>query len=265
MQHAITLGGTLLVILLVAGIIAFLIVFNHRHWKYKKEKLSLQKQFEQSLLQTQIEIQSQTLKTISQEIHDNVGQVLSLAKLNLGTILVDESFQNQKKLEDTRNLVGKAISDLRDLSRSLYGNKIAELGLAEAIENEMAILQNSGNFNTQVVESGQRFRLDPQKEMIIFRMFQEGLQNAIKHSKAANISVRLSYQPEEFNLKIEDDGVGFDQQNLSESNSGMGLLSLAQRAALIQAIFSLHSAEDKGTEINISLRQSIAETQKIYG
>ena len=81
----------------------------------------MQSQFQQSLLQTQLEIQEQTLKNISEEIHDNVGQVLSLAKLNLFT------FENDKepKLQSTTNLVSKAINDLRNLSRSMHGDIIA--------------------------------------------------------------------------------------------------------------------------------------------
>jgi len=96
----------------------------------------MKSQFEQELLQTQIEIQEQTLKTISQEIHDNVGQVLSLAKLNLNTFEANP----EGKLKNTKELVSKAINDLRDLSRSLHGEKIGEIGLQEAIVNELKIL-----------------------------------------------------------------------------------------------------------------------------
>jgi signal transduction histidine kinase len=94
-----------------------------------KENLLLQAKFQQALLQTQIEIQEQTLTTISQEIHDNIGQVLSLAKLNLNTLQPDE----HEKLKDTKMLVSKAINDLRDLSRSMHGDKIADLGLQKPL------------------------------------------------------------------------------------------------------------------------------------
>jgi two-component system, NarL family, sensor kinase len=249
MQSAFTIGGTILVITLVAGIVAFLFIFSNRNWKHQREKQLLQTQFQQALLQTQIEIQSQTLQTISQEIHDNVGQVLSLVKLNLSTLKPEE----EKKLLDTKQLVSKAINDLRDLSRSLYGNKIAELGLPDAIDNELKILQNSGQFKTSFKTEGQRFKLEPQKEMVLYRMLQESLNNAIKHSKAQNISVVLNYSAGLFELTITDDGVGFDTHHLPVTESGMGLKSMQSRAALIGAQFFVESSKNNGTSINIKL------------
>lgn len=210
-------------------------------------------QFQQELLQTQIEIQQQTLKTISQEIHDNVGQVLSLAKLNLGTLKDTESAFNETKINNTRQLVSKAINDLRDLSRSLYGNKIAELGLADAIDNEMQILQNSGLFKTSFKIIGEAFKLEPQKEMVIYRMLQESMNNAIKHSKAQHIDVVLKYDTGRFNLSITDDGVGFDTDDLQQSQPGMGLKSMKNRAALVGGKVSVMSSPGKGTTVSVDL------------
>ena len=205
--------GTIIVIFFVAFVVMLSYLFTTKKNKLIQEKQLMKTQFEQELLQTQIEIQSQTLQTISQEIHDNVGQVLSLAKLNLGTIEVPENTSNQTKINDTKQLVSKAINDLRDLSRSLYGNKIAELGLADAIDNELRILQNSGQFKTSFKKTGEPFKLEPQKEMVVYRMLQESLNNAIKHSKAQNIDVILKYETGGFRLSMTDDGIGFDLQN----------------------------------------------------
>ena len=221
------------------------------------EKNKLQSKFQQELLQTQIEIQSQTLKTISQEIHDNVGQVLSLAKLNLGTFEDTESVINQTKINNTKQLVSKAINDLRDLSRSLYGNKIAELGLADAIDNELKILQNSGQFKTSFKVVGEPFKLEAQKEMVVYRMLQESLNNAIKHSKAQNINVVLKFDTGLFRLTITDDGVGFDSRNLPSANLGMGLKSMQNRAAMIGGVYSIISVIKKGTKITIEIKGTV--------
>lgn len=204
--------------------------------------------FKQQLLRTQLEIQEQTLKTISEEIHDNVGQVLSLAKLNLNTF---ES-NPQKKLTDTKELISKAINDLRDLSRSMHGDRIAELGLQQSLADELQILQNSGEFETHLNISGEYYKLPPQKEMVLFRMVQEALNNAIKHAKAKNIRLLLQYRPDIFNLTIEDDGAGFDTA-ITQNKNGIGLKSMQNRAQLIGATCTLHSSPDKGTSITIEL------------
>ena len=245
--------GTIIVIFFVAFVVMLSYLFTTKKNKLIQEKQLMKTQFEQELLQTQIEIQSQTLQTISQEIHDNVGQVLSLAKLNLGTIEVPENTSNQTKINDTKQLVSKAINDLRDLSRSLYGNKIAELGLADAIDNELKILQNSGQFKTSFKKTGEPFKLEPQKEMVVYRMLQESLNNAIKHSKAQNIDVVLKYETGGFRLRMTDDGIGFDTSIQPATQLGMGLKSMQNRAALIGAKLSVLSSKNNGTSINIEL------------
>jgi len=230
-------------------------LYRSRRQKYLKEKELLHTQFQQELLQTQIEIQEQTLKTISQEIHDNVGQVLSLAKLNLNTFENTESAYNQTKINDTKQLVSKAINDLRDLSRSLHGDRIAELGLHEAIANELKILRNTGQYQTLLRIKGESYKLEPQKEMVLFRIFQEAFHNAEKHAKAKNINVQMVYDTTGFKLLIEDDGVGFDTSALQPGQSGIGLKSMQNRAALIGGTLSINSSPGNGTRITIEIKK----------
>ncbi len=213
----------------------------------------MKSQFRQELLQTQLEIQEQTLKTISEEIHDNVGQVLSLAKLNLNTVVNINDEQAQLKIDSTKNLVSKAINDLRNLSRSLHGERIGEIGLQEAISNELKIVQNTGHFKTDLKITGQVYKLDPQKEMVLFRIVQEALHNAVKHSNAAHLIVLMKYNAADFTLTISDDGIGFQPDQLAASKAGIGLKSMQNRAALIGAAFSLQSSKNKGTSIIIEL------------
>lgn len=246
--YFIIFSGLLLFIILSVFIIYF---FRSNTINIKKsviEKERLKFEFQQQLLQTQLEIQEQTLKTISEEIHDNVGQVLSLAKLNLNT------FENnpEKKLADTKELISKAINDLRDLSRSMHGDRIAELGLQQSLADELQILQNSGEFETHVNISGQHYKLSPQQEMVIFRIVQEALNNAIKHAKAKNISLHINYQLQLFTLTVEDDGTGFDTIAM-QNKKGIGLKSMQNRAQLIGATCTLQSSDKKGTAITIEL------------
>ena len=245
--------ATIVLLIFTFGIITLFMRYQKRHNQFINEKKRLELNFQQELLQTQIEIQEQTLKTISQEIHDNIGQVLSLAKLNLNTFEGIESDTNQTKINDTKNLVSKAINDLRDLSRSLHGDKIAELGLQESVENELKILQNTGQFTTHFKVTGSPAKMEPQKEMVLFRILQEGLNNAVKHSKAKNITVQMDYQPEKFCLTIADDGVGFDKAALTAATTGIGLTSMKSRAALIGGTFSIDSVLNNNTTICVSI------------
>lgn len=212
----------------------------------------------QALLQTQLEIQEQTLKTISQEIHDNVGQVLSLAKLNLNTLDIEGGVNKEQKIESSINLVGKAINDLRDLSRSLNGDKIADLGLEDAVDNELKIIQNTGQFITHLVISGEPYQLLPQNEMVLFRIVQESLNNVVKHSKAKNIRIEILYELAAFKMAINDDGEGFEASHLEATETGIGLTNMKNRASLIGALFSIQSAPGKGSSVFIQLPQATA-------
>jgi two-component system, NarL family, sensor kinase len=247
----------LFILLMVIFVIVFVFIYYRRQRKHSKEKQLLKFEHSQSLLQTQLEIQEQTLRTISQEIHDNVGQVLSLAKLNLNTLDIEGGINKEQKIESSIQLVSKAINDLRDLSRSLNGDKIADLGLQDAIDNELKIIQNTGQFKTQLLVTGEPYKLLPQNEMVLFRIVQESLNNVVKHSKAKTIVVDMEYAAQHFRLAITDDGAGFDALHLEAMDTGIGLNNMKNRASLIGALFSIQSAPDSGTSVMIELPHSI--------
>lgn len=237
--------------------VVFLVyLYNKRQKTFRVEKELLQSQHQQSLLQTQIEIQEQTLLHISQEIHDNIGQVLSLAKLNLATFPALEDEQLQLKIGDTKQLVSKAIVDLRDLSRSMHGDRIAAIGLHQAIEDELKFIHNSKQFFTHFTTAGEPFKLDAQKEMVLFRMIQETLNNSIKHAKANTIEIVLEYHFPKLTITVADDGIGFDPTTLSQQQKGIGLGSMQQRAALIGAHQELLSSPGKGTSVIFTIHST---------
>jgi two-component system, NarL family, sensor kinase len=246
---------TFTIILLALGVFLLLFYFLFKK-KQKTHKIKIT-ELNEALLQTQIEIQEQTLKNVSQEIHDNIGQVLSLAKLNLNTFSNIEGTDNQKKMLATKELVSKAINDLRDLARSMHGEKIAEVGLQNAVDHELKILENTGQFKTHLTITGEPYKLKPQIQMVIFRILQEALHNEIKHSKAKNIFVHFSYDIAAFTLTLKDDGIGFNMDKLDAGKTGIGLKSMKNRAALIGGEFSLLSSENNGTTISIKILKDI--------
>lgn len=244
-------GGTLAFLVLAGFVIFFLVMYLRRKNKNILEKRQLQSQFQQELLQTQLEIQEQTLKNISQEIHDNIGQVLSLAKLNLNRMDPSKPTDLEEKIRDSKNLVGKAIQDLRDLSKTLNTDNIASIGLLKAIEYELEMIRKTGSHETAVTQKGNITRLDGQKELILFRIVQEVLNNILKHAEAKKISVDAIYNNNYLEMQIEDDGKGFDLNGLSEQDRGIGIHNMSNRAKMIGAEFKINSTIGKGTEIKL--------------
>src|SRR5450631_1309035 len=245
-------------ILLLAGffIIILVAINNRRKKRHIDEKKLMQSKFQQEILHTQLEIQEQTLKNISQEVHDNIGQALSLAKFNLGTIDTGNPEKLRQKIDDSKNLVGKAIQDLRDLAKSLNTDYVVQMGLARSIEYEMEMIRKTGVFETSFEITGNVCQLEKQKELILFRIVQETLNNIIKHSKASRIGVELSYEPDLFQLSLKDDGVGFDMvrfENNGQLPGGLGIHNMQNRAQLINAEFSISSKPGEGTSVYLKL------------
>lgn len=247
---------TLLAALLVLGIIAMILLFlyRRRHSRWQRERQQLKLSYEQELLKARLEIQEQTFRNISQEIHDNIGQVLSLVKLNIYTMDIAQPALLEQKIEDSKNLVSKAIHDLRRLSRGLSMDYIADLGLPKAIEHELEMIKKSGDYETVFQTEGSSFALDRQKELIIYRILQEILNNIIKHSAARKIIIYLRYRPEEFKLTVTDNGIGFDLTPLNDNtSSGLGIRNMHNRAQLIGAGFLISSTLEQGTSVMITV------------
>lgn len=247
--------GTLLFISVLVIVILVLIFYQKKHNYFIIEKRNMETTFQQTLLQSQLEIQEQTLKNISQEIHDNVGQVLTLAKLNLTTLMMNDT-QAPEQVKVSQQLIAKAINDLRSLSHSLNTEYVQNMGLVRSIEYELEMLQKTGAIKTSFHIEGIVQRLEAQKELIIFRIIQEAIHNIMKHAEASSISVSVNFSNNEMQMSVADDGKGFDLSPLNDPNNqqfGLGLRNMNNRATLIGAKFNLSSEPNKGTILQLSL------------
>ena len=245
---------TLFVFIFIFFVFFYSRVMERQNSMLLKEQ-KLRNEYEETILQTQLEIQEQTLKTISEEIHDNIGQALSLAKLKLNTLKYDQPDQLVEKINDSRELVSKAIRDLRDLSRSLNTDSIASMGLVRAIELELELFRKSG-FETTLYTEGEIRKMEPQQELILFRIVQESLNNIIKHAEARTIRVTALYTATELDVQVEDDGKGADPEQLDmEGNSfkSLGLRNMYNRARMIGGTFTIHSVPGNGTIIKLNI------------
>jgi two-component system, NarL family, sensor kinase len=251
----IIIAGTIIFLFLVGMVIFFVVLYTKRKNKILNEKRALQNKFEKEILQTQIEIQEQTLTNISQELHDNIGQSLTLAKLNLNTLKANEIDQSQERLTVTKELISTALNNIRDLAKSMLGEKITEIGLEQAIQNELKILQHSGKYKISFQTSEETYSLNPQQELVAFRIVQEALHNIIKHAQATKIDINITHDPSYINISIADNGKGFDFNNLTAATTGVGLKNMQSRAALINAKLNIQSAIFQGTSLSLCINR----------
>ncbi|HYE55556.1 MAG TPA: ATP-binding protein [Chitinophagaceae bacterium] len=251
----ITLVGTFIALFLTVTLFLLYISYKRRRFKYNREREELQITFQQELLRTKLEIQEQTFANISQEIHDNIGQILSLAKLNLNTANIRRPEEAEEKILRSKDLVSKAITDLRNLSKSLNTGLIMKMGLAQAIQQELLLVSKIAQFDFNLNISNTQFRIDNHKELILFRIFQEILNNIITHARAKKVEVTLEFDPSMLTMVVADDGAGFDACAIEfdETRGGLGIRNMHNRATLIGADFRLSSELGHGTTVYIKL------------
>ncbi|MCG2613920.1 histidine kinase [Terrimonas sp. NA20] len=247
------IGASALFLLVFTVFLLFYYKVQIRQNNYMLKEEQMRFEYQEQLLKTQLEIQEQTLKTISQEIHDNIGQALTLAKLNLNTMLPVEDDLLEQKIINSKELVSKAITDLRDLSHSLDTDYVQEMGLQRAIEYELERIQKTGAASAVLEVDGNAYRLSKQKELILFRITQEAFTNSIKHAEPKSIRVNMNYTAEGLIMVISDDGKGMDLLEVTAPNAGVGTRNMQSRADMIGASISFNSSPGNGTSINIFL------------
>ena len=232
-----------MIILIIAVVLAIL-KYQNRTRKHLLEVQDLKNIYQQEILKAQLEMQEQTFQTISQEIHDNIGQILSLIRLNISTIKTEENSPSERKVITSKELLDQAIEDLRDLSKRLNTEYVSRQSLAELLRFQLNLIQKTGLYETILEVHGEERPLNAEKKLIIFRIAQEALNNVLKHAQAKDISVLLMYLPAKIILSIKDDGKGFSPELAQKS---LGLQNMAHRASLIGASFTLQSKQDEGT------------------
>lgn len=228
----------------------FVILYRNKQVINKQEQDKLHATFKLEILKTQLEVQEDTLSYISRELHDNINQVLSFVKLNLGLVSSDNEIISQK-VSESRELIGETINDLRNLSHSLSFERIAQLGLAKTVHIEAEKLNKSGMLNTYVNLLGEEYPLGERRELVLFRIFQESVNNVLKHAAAGNLKIDFIYKPDLFQLIIKDDGKGF-LQALNSEQQGNGLKNIIKRAALIGALATVESLPGLGCTVDVS-------------
>lgn len=213
------------------------------------EKEIMTSKFNEQLFKSQLEIQEQTFDLISMEIHDNVGQTLSLLKVQLNILEQKEQY-DRALVGDIKGNVGKAMTDLRDVAKSLNSERVQLSSLAELTAHELNRLESTGIITTEQKILGTEQVLSNDRKLILFRIIQESLQNITKHSHASVVTISINYQEAGLFITINDNGLGFDT---SGRQSGLGLQNIKSRAAVIGGEAIISSANGNGTKITITI------------
>ncbi len=239
-------------------LVALIVYLRKKKIQYIVENEIAKAKYEEQLQDAKIEITNQNPKNISWELHDNIGQLLSVAAIET-KMLMQEKTIDSSRLGEVVDILGKSIAQIRGLSKTLNFETIQKMGFNEVLENEVDRLQRLGLLKTELIID-QGVRIKKSQEIIIFRMLQEFISNTLKHAQATTLRIKIIFENEKVIVKASDDGIGFDIKSVKVNN---GLLNLESRSKLINADFSLESTEGNGTIMLIILDEKSNKHEKI--
>lgn len=245
--------GTLGMVLLALSIFFFFITYQKKMLKKQLELNKVKADQQEEILRNTISAQEKERKRIAQDLHDEVGAMLSVVKLNVGRIEKKSEVPAAKQLAtETKTYLDEVITQVRRISRSLLPPSLEKLGLYFALEELANWVNKSEQLQIKCWKGGEQFRFNDKMELAVFRIVQELLNNAIKHSEASTIYINSRFSPNKnLMISVSDDGKGFKLEE--KLNSGLGLKNLESRTRMMNAKFKMKSAPKKGTTAIIYL------------
>lgn len=243
----------IIIFLVITGMVVFILLFYQRKkFRHYQQIVDMKKRFSEELLKSQLEIQEETFNRISQEIHDNVGQVMSLAKVQIN-IMTESKRMDTEMLAEVKWNITKALTDLRDLARGLSSDRIRQLPLHLVTLEEADRINKTGVMQVTVDTEGPQQIMNAEKKLILFRVIQEAVQNIIKHAQASETLISFRYDPDEMEATIRDNGIGFNIGVASELNTGLGLSNMRTRVMLAGGRWRIDSSPGAGTTVTINM------------
>lgn len=244
-------------VMFVVAVMIYVRKYKLRKMEYMSEIQLKNEIHQKELLATQLEIQQATMQQIGRELHDNIGQKLTLASLYTQQLLYENKVaEESERIDQVSQIINQSLQDLRSLSKTLTDDNINQKEIVTLIQEEVDNANILKKCKIHFEHNFDNLDLDFVHKNVLLRITQEFIQNSIKHSQCENILITLNTSEENlWELKVKDDGIGFNIDNTL--SNGIGLTNMKNRAAIIGAEFSLKSFESKGTSIEIKLKKTL--------
>lgn len=241
---------TLFILLLIAVILIVFFIFGRQRQEQHVKLAQAKTDFEKELRQVETEVSEQVMGRFAHELHDNIGQLLTATRIQVENQKLDhpELAEGFKPIEI---YLGEVTQQLRILSRTMNHDYIGHLGLLGAVQLEADRLKDLKRFNVYWLPVSGSSNLDKNQELMVFRIFQEVIQNALRHSSADNLHISMDNRGDGFTLEVRDDGKGCDMEQVFRSDKASGLRNMMKRASLARMECHIKSSPGKGCIVRI--------------
>lgn len=215
---------------------------------HKQDLKALENQQKLSISNALIEGEEAERKRVARDLHDGLGSMLSGLKMHMNLAEKDK----KESMQNINLLLNDTIKELRNISQNLMPESLLKLGLEHALKDLCVANSNTKN-QIEFQYLIKKTNLPQHYEIMIYRIIQELLNNALKYANASNILVSCSKNKDIFFITVEDNGVGFDVAE-AKNNQGMGLRNVKNRVAFLAGKLEIESAANKGTSVYIELK-----------
>lgn len=242
-------ASAIFVLLLAILVILFLVIYQKRLVTQQNKMQKLENERQQQMLKATIEGQERERRRLAKDLHDGIGSLLSGLSLNL-------KHQNSSKntteaqrefLTEACEMLDNGIADVRRISHDLMPITLNRLGLAAAIREHIEPYQKNRSLHIELIAPRSELRFSNDLESGLFRVFQELLQNTVKHSQANSVNVLLGFESQNVTLDYTDNGVGFDRS----ISAGLGLTGIESRIQSLNGTVKIDSAVNQGIQVKI--------------
>ncbi len=230
--------GTLGMLVLVIGLVIFIIFHQRKVLRYQLQLQQMEHEQQKVLINASVRLQEEERQRIAADLHDDAGPLLATARLYLSENLVNQDKATQlQSIFQARQILDDTIQLIRNISHSLMPPTLKNFGLESAINDATQKISGSGSINASSRFHEYKERLKPEKELLVYRMVQELINNILKHSNASFIHITQNMHAGNFILRIHHDGRGIvqtDFEKLTKSNIGLGLKNISSRLRVAQ-------------------------------
>jgi PAS domain S-box-containing protein len=205
------------------------------------------------LSRRRVKVQEEERRHLARELHDEIGQALTAAKINLQAAMEEPDHAKSKRIHETTAILERLLGQVRQISLNLRPSTLDDLGLVPALRS---LLDEQGRLASVAVRFSAKNmpeNLDPEIQTTCFRIAQEAITNAVRHARATQIRVELSQENGNVRLQIRDNGTGFDAESAQAQTIGLGLVGMKERAALVGGRTRIMASRGKGATVDVTL------------
>jgi len=247
----VVLAAGTFVFLILSGIVIFVLLFyQKKRFAHRYQMEEMKHRMEQELLRTQLETQENTFRQVSDELHDNVGQLLSSAKILLA-VTERKITDPPESLGTAADTLSRAMQELRALSKSLNKEWLQRFNLVDNLRAEADRINMSRSIVVDVRADEQQLPVPAEAQVMLFRIVQEALQNCLKHAGASSVNVHINSDEDKITILVRDNGKGFAPED--GRPAGLGLLNMRHRTLLLGGDIQWQAAPGQGTMVTICL------------